>query len=139
MESSVCVVFASTACPPSKMAPAGRLTLLSLRADEISNIETPSASILPGSALISTRRSTSPVTSIWRTPSTSDSAGNTRDWTIPCNSAASLSEITLNCMTGNWSGLNRPTDGSSTPGANDMSFTAAETCASAAAMSVPYS
>ena len=35
MESNVCVVLARTACPPSKMAPAGRLTLFSLRADEI--------------------------------------------------------------------------------------------------------
>ena len=83
IDSSVCVVLASTACPPSMMAPAGRLTLLSLRAVAISNSETPSASILAGSAAIWTRRSTSPVTWVWRTPSMSESAGSMRDWTIP--------------------------------------------------------
>ena len=83
IESSVCVVLASTARPPSNIAPAGRLTLLSLRAVEISNSETPSASILAGSAAIWTRRSTSPATWVWRTPSMSESAGSMRDWTIP--------------------------------------------------------
>ena len=138
MELKVCVVLARTACPPSKIAPAGRLTLLSLRADDIWNSETPFAASLSASTVICTRRSISPVAWTCRIPSTSESAGRTLDSTIPCRSAASRSEMTLNWMTGNWSGLKRPTVGSSTPLTNEISFTTEAMWVSAAAMSVPY-
>ena len=99
-ESSVCVVLAMTARPPSKTRPAGRVRLFSLRAAEIWKRETPFAASLSESATTWTFCSTSPLSTTRITPSTSETAGRMRDCTMPWTSYKSLSETTLNCMTG---------------------------------------
>ena len=136
-EASVWMVLAGTACPPSKMRPAGMLRLFSLRAAETWNRDTPLAAILCGSTATWTRRSTSPVTWICRMPGMSEITGSTSACTSFAISACSLSAITLNCIMGSSLGLKRPTVGRPTPAGKSMLATAVATSASAAAMSVP--
>ena len=138
IESSVWVVLAITAWEPSNTRPAGRVRLFSLSAAEIWNSEIPFAAILSASATIRTLRSTSPVSEMFWTPSIPEISGRTRDSTMSWTSYRSRSETTLNWMTGNSSGLNRPTFGSSAPEGIGTSFTAAAMALSASAMSVPY-
>ena len=136
-ESSVWVVLAITACEPSNRSPAGSVRLFSLMAPATWNMEMPLAAILSASTMTRTLRSTVPFSETSPIPSMPDSSGTMRDWTIACVSGNSRSETTLKKMTGNSSGLKRPTSGSPAPAGKTMPLTAASMAAWASAMSVP--
>ncbi len=82
-ESNSWVVFAITACSPSKTTPAGRVRLFSRSAPEIWNRETPEDLTLSASTTTRTLRSTSPDRTISMTPSIPDNSGRMRDSTMP--------------------------------------------------------